>query len=98
MSSTLPLQVLNIRLYCIVIIAVVLLSRKIVGITKGVEVACARARLRFEAVCKKSGVVHPSPHLNHPKFYQKIANALASYWKALIHVYDMFVCLFVCFN
>ena len=44
------------------------------------------ARSRFEAVCKKSGVVHPSPHLNHRKFYQKIAKVLKSYLRALLHV------------
>ena len=75
------------------ITALVLLDRRIAAIVKGVEVASAllisvvgRARSRFEAVCKKSGVVHPSPHLNHLKFYQKIAKALASYKRTLIHV------------
>ena len=71
------------------ITALVLLDRKNAAIVKGVEVAdlCSgmRARSRFEAVCKK-GVVHPSPHLNHLKLYQKIAIALASYKRALIHV------------
>ena len=46
----------------------------------------AHARSRFEAVCKKSGVMHTSPHLNHLKLYQKIAKALASYLRALINV------------
>ena len=46
----------------------------------------ARARSRFEAGCEKSGVMQTSPHLNHLKFYQKIAKALARYLRALIHV------------
>lgn len=37
-----------------------------------------RARSRFEATCSKAG-------LCTPLLYQKIAKALASYFKALIH-------------
>ena len=65
------------------ITALVLLDRRIADTIKRVEVARI---LRFEAVCKKSGVVHSSPDLNHLKFYQKIAKALANYVRALIHL------------
>ena len=74
------------------ITALVLLDRRIAGITKGVEAACAllisevgRMLVRvLRPYAKKAGLCTP-PHLNH-QFYQRIAKALASYLRALIHV------------
>ena len=73
------------------ITALSLLDKRIADIVKGGKVASALlisvvGRVHFEAVCQKSGVVHPSPHLNPLKFYQKIAKVLASCKRALIHV------------
>ncbi len=42
----------------------------------------------IKAGCKKSEVVHSSSHLNHLKFYQKIAKALASHKRVFIQVLD----------
>lgn len=44
-----------------------------------------RVYLRFEAVCKKSGVAHLSPHLiTRLKFDQKIAKAVAGYLEFIL--------------
>ena len=89
-SSTLPLQVLNVRLYCIDDNCLSFTGQKNSryhqghGCKRTVDLCGGtRVYLRFEAVCKKSGVVHPSPYLNHLKLYQKIAKVLASYLRAL---------------
>lgn len=45
-----------------------------------------RARSRIQTVRRQSGVMHPSPHLNYLKFYQKIAKVLVRYLGALINI------------
>ena len=72
------------------ITALVLLSRRIASVTKGVEAACALlisvvGGVPVRPYAKKRGCA-PFSSSQPSKFYQKIAKALASYKRALIHV------------
>ena len=75
MSSTLPLQVIT-----LMITALVLLSKRFVGITKGVEAVgerlisvVGRVLVRVLRLFAKRRGCAPFSSSNHLKFYQKIA-------------------------